>query len=125
MLFEILVVGNVEFFTFLAFRNFLTPFSLDIPSKLLQILAILILLIVILAAFASYSHYYNEYEKLAKYFLCNMFRFKSSYALMVIAYGARPFLKGVIHALMYRNWFVQMWMLAGVEILILTVILIF
>ena len=54
-----------------------------------------------------------------------MFRFKSSYALMIIAYGARPFIKGIIHALMYNNWVAQMWMLAGVEILILTVILVF
>ena len=118
-------MGNIEFFTFLAFRNFLTPFSLDLSSKLLQVLTILILLLVVLAAFTSYSHYYSEYGKLAKYFLCNMFRFKSSYALMIITYGARPFLKGIIHALMYRHWVAQMWMLAGVEILVLTIILVF
>ena len=124
-LFEILVQGNVQFFTFLACRNFLTPFSLDLPSKLLQVLTILIAFIVVMATFASYSHYYNQYGKLAKYFLANMFRFKSSYALMTIAYGLRPFLKGVIHALLYNNWVVQMWMLMGVETFILIIILVF
>ena len=44
---------------------------------------------------------------------------------MIIAYGARPFLKGIIHALMYRHWVAQIWMLAGVEILILTTISVF
>ena len=113
-LFEILVVGNVQFFTFLTFRNFLTPFSIDLPSKLLQVLNILIFFIVIMATFASYSRYYTEYGKLAKYFLANMFRFKTSYVLMTISYGLRPFLKGVIHALLYEHWVVQMWMLMGV-----------
>ena len=124
-LFEILAQGNVQFFTFLAFRNFLTPFSLDLPSKLLQVLTVLIFFIVLMATFASYSHYYTKYGKLAKYFLANMFRFKSSYALMTIAYGVRPFLKGVVHALLYNNWVVQMWVLVGVEILILVIILVF
>ena len=54
-----------------------------------------------------------------------MFRFKSSYVLMTIAYGVRPFLKGVIHALMYENWVMQMWMLVAVEICILVTILVF
>ena len=78
-----------------------------------------------MATFASYSHYYTQYGKLAKYFLANMFRFKSSYALMTVAYGVRPFLKGAIHALLYNNWVVQMWMLVGVEIFVLTIIMAF
>ena len=78
-----------------------------------------------MATFVSYSHYYREYGKLAKYFLANMFRFKTSYILMTIAYGVRPFLKGSIHALMYNNWVAQVWMLMGTEISILLIILIF
>ena len=54
-----------------------------------------------------------------------MFRFRSSYVLMTVAYGLRPFLKGAIHALLYNNWVVQMWMLIGVETFILVVILVF
>ena len=54
-----------------------------------------------------------------------MFRFRSSYALMIIAYGVRPFVKGVIHALMYDHWVAQMWMLMGVEIFILWLVLAF
>ena len=54
-----------------------------------------------------------------------MFRFRTSYTMMIIAYGVRPFLKGVIHALMYEDWVAQMWMLVAVEIFILLVILVF
>ena len=57
ILFEILVQGNIQFFTFLAFRNFLTPFSLDLPSKLLQLFTIFIFFIVFITTFLSYSHY--------------------------------------------------------------------
>ena len=71
-----------------------------------------------MASYASYFLYYQEYGKLARYFLVNMFRFPSSYALMVILYGLRPFLKGTVHALMYNNWCLQIWLLFGVELAI-------
>ena len=53
-----------------------------------------------------------------------MFRFPSSYALMIIVYGIKPFLKGTIHALLYKHWTVQIWMLLGVEVLIILTIFI-
>ena len=114
ILFEILIQGNVEMFTFLALRNCLTPYSFDLPSKLLQVLMILMFFLVVLASYASYFLYYQQYRKLARYFLVNMFRFPSSYALMVILYGLRPFLKGAVHALLYDNWELQVWLLFGV-----------
>ena len=125
ILFELLIHNNIEFFTFLTFRNFLTPFSFDLPSKMLQVLVILMFCLVVVGTFANYPFYYGHYGKLAKYFLCNMFRFKSSYALMIIAYGVRPFVKGIIHALMYDHWVAQIWALMGVEIFILFWILVF
>ena len=77
-LFDILIQGNVEFFTFLAVRNILTPFSFDLPTKMLQVLLILIAFLVLVGTFCSYSIYYSEYYKLAKYFLCSMLRFRSA-----------------------------------------------
>ena len=118
-----LVQGNIEYFTFLALRNFLTPFSFDIASKLLQVLVILMFFIVGLTTFASYSLYYYDYGKLAKYFLCNLFRFKSSYVLMTIMYGVRPLLKGTLHALLFKHWEVQIWCLLGVELVIQIIVL--
>ena len=107
ILLEVLVQGNIEYFIFLALRNFLTPFSVDIESKLLQILVILMFFLVALTAFCSYSLYYYDYRKLAKYFLCNLFRFKSSYVLMTIMYGVRPLIKGTLHALLFEHWETQ------------------
>ena len=104
ILLELLIQNNIEFFTFLGFRNFLTPFSFNLPTKMLQVLAILTFFLILMAAFCSYSMYYSEYGKLAKYFLCNMFRFPSSYILMTILYGIRPFLKGIVHAMMFDHW---------------------
>ena len=79
----------------------------------------------IIATFCSYSFYYTEYGKLAKYFLCNMFRFRSSYVLMIILYGVRPFAKAVVHALLFNHWEIQMWMLFGIEVIILLITLVF
>ena len=115
-LFEMLIQGNVEMFTFLALRNCLTPYSFDLPSKLLQVLMIMMFFLVVMASYASYFLYYQQYRKLARYFLVNMFRFPSSYVLMVILYGLRPFLKGAVHALLYDNWELQIWLLFGVEL---------
>ena len=116
ILLELLVQGNVEIFTFLALRNCLTPYHFDLPSRLFQVLMILVFFLVVLASYASYSLYYQQYGKLARYFLVNMFRFPSSYVLMAVLYGLRPFLKGAVHALMYYNWELQMWFLFGVEL---------
>ena len=111
IIFLLLIQGNVEFFTFLAFRNCLTPFQFNVPTTLLQVLMMLMFFLVVLAAFGCYLWYYREYGKLAKYFLVNMFRFPSSYRLMIPLYGVRPFLKGTIHALMFYHWSTQVWML--------------
>lgn len=120
-----LIHSNIQFFTFLAFRNFFTPFSFNLDCKLLQLVGILMLVLVIIGTFSSYAVYYSEYGKLAKYFLCNMFRFKSSYVLMMITYGVRPFLKGITHSILYEKWEIQMWTLIGIEALILISLLVF
>ena len=59
ILFELLIQGNVEIFTFLALRNCLTPNNFDLPSRLFQVLMILMLFLVVLASYASYSLYYQ------------------------------------------------------------------
>ena len=121
---ELLIQKNVELFTFLGFRNFAIMYQYDDPSKMILILNILVFFITFLTAFCSYLFYYGEYGRLAKYFLNNMFRFPSSYALMIIVYGIKPFLKGTIHALLYKQWTIQIWMLLGVELLIILTIFI-
>ena len=63
----------------------------------------------------SYCLYYYKYGKLARYFLSNLYRFPSSYLLMIMVYGVRPFLKGIAHALFYEEWELQLWILSGVE----------
>ena len=60
-----------------------------------------------------------------RYFLVNMFRFPSSYCLMMLCFGVRPFLKGVIHALLYENWELQIYLLMSVEVIILVLTLYF
>ena len=122
VLFEIMIQNNVEYFSFLGFRSFDTSFSANFPSKFFILLGILMMFFVLIGSAASYFIYYSEYGKLARYFLVNLLRFPSSYALMVIMYGFRPFLKGAIHAVLYDNWVLQMWMLTGVEFVIILLI---
>ena len=122
---EILVQRNIEFFTFLGFRNFKTMFHFDIASKLLVALNLLMFFLTLIVTFHSYFHYYSEYGRLAKYFLANMFRFPSSYALMIIVYGLKPFAKGIIHAMLYEEWVAQIWSLLGIELLTVVIVCVF
>ena len=71
--------------------------------------------IVLMGATSSYFIYYSKYGKLARYFLVNMFRFPSSYGLMVLMFGIKPLLKGAAHALLYDYWEVQILFLLGIE----------
>ena len=114
ILLEILVQRNLEYFTFLCFRNFLVMFQFSIISKILLILNLLMFSLILVTTFYSYFHYYREYGRLAKYFLANMFRFPSSYALMIIVYGIKAFMKGIIHAMLYEHWILQIWMLTAI-----------
>ena len=125
ILFEVMIQNNVEYLTFLGFRSIDTSFSLDFPSKLYQILGIIMLFFTFIGSFSSYLIYYSEYGKLARYFLVNLTRIPSSYILMILMYGFRPFLKGAIHAILYDHWFIQMWMLTGVEIMMIVLIFYF
>ena len=111
---EVMIQANIEFFIFLGFRNFSAFFQFSIESKLLMVLNISMFFLTFMAAFSSFVIYYSEYGRLGKYFLINMFRFPSSYWLMTLAYGVRPFLKGAIHALLYERWELQIWMLTGI-----------
>ena len=72
------------------------------------------LFITIVGSFSAYFIYYIQYKKLARYFLANLFRFPTSYALMIVMYGIRPFCKGAAHALLYDNWLIQIWTLIAI-----------
>ena len=100
-------------------------FSFNFTTKALNAFSILFLFITFITMTSSYTIYYHRYRKLARYFLANMYRFPSSYILMTIVFGVKPFLKGVIHALFYDQWVVQIWLLIRVELAIVVVILVF
>ena len=80
---------------------------------------------VLLVAICSYLGYYYQYGKYARYFLSNMYRFPSSYVLMTFVFGFRPFLKGVVHALFFEQWTVQIWLLIGIEMLMIFITILF
>lgn len=101
---DLLIQNNIEFFTFLSFRSVNTMFSYDISSKLMNIVPVIFLFIVFSYVVYSYLFYYYKYGIMARYFLVNMYRFQSSYVLMIVTFGVRPFLKGVVHAMLYENW---------------------
>ena len=124
--FEMLIQNNVEFFSFLGFRSLTKiSFAFNFISKLMINLGIVMMFITVIGAVSSYFVYYYRYKKLAKYFLVNMFRFPSSYGLMIVVYGLQPFFKGAIHAILYENWYYQIWGLMGLEITIFLTVLIF
>lgn len=111
---DILIQNNIEFFTFLGLRSLDTMFSFNFSTKALNAFSIIFIFIIISCVAYSYLLYYYKYGKLARYFLVNMFRFRSSYVLMIITYGVRPFLKGVIHAMFFEEWELQLWLLTGI-----------
>lgn len=125
ILIELLIQNNIQYFTFLGFRALAIPFSFQFASKWLLIFSVTFFFITTLLAFSSYAFYYGWYGKLARYFLVNMYRFPSSYALMIILYGVRPFLKGVIHSLFFNNVSLQLSLLAGTEIGVIIITLAF
>ena len=114
ILFDLLIQNNIEYFTFLGFRTFSVPQSYNFINKLLNGSTSLFFFLLLFCVFGSYALYYYCYRKLARYFLINMYRFPSSYILMTITYGVRPFLKGLIHGIFFENWVFQIWLLIGV-----------
>lgn len=103
ILFELIVQNNVEYLSFLGWRALTIPFSFSFVCKGLLVFTLVMFFIVVISVFCSYLFYYSWYGKLARYFLINLYRFPSSYLLMTILYGFRPFLKGTAHALFYNN----------------------
>ena len=44
---------------------------------------------------------------------------------MVILYGFKPFLKGLIHAIFYDQWVLQMYLLAAVEVVVMIIVVVY
>ena len=44
---------------------------------------------------------------------------------MTVTFGIRPFLKGIIHALLFEHWIAQIWSLIGIEIVMVIIIVLF
>ena len=61
---------------------------------------------------------------MARYFLNNLYRFHSSYVLMIIQYGVKPVLKGFIHAFLFEYWVLQVYLLLGMEVIVFFITLI-
>jgi ABC-type multidrug transport system fused ATPase/permease subunit len=115
VLLELLLQNNVEYFTFLGCRSLDIPFSFSFQSRCLVLLSALMLLLTCFTAFSSYIIYYSFYQKLASYFLVNMYRLQSSFTLMTIAYGLKPMVKGLVHALLYDHFSLQLHLLLLAE----------
>jgi hypothetical protein len=113
---ELALQSNIEYFTFLGMRALGIPFSFSFPSKWLFLLAVTMFFLVVFTAFISYALYYFWYGKLSRYFLLNMYRFPSSYLLMIFLYGIRPFMKGLAHAMFYSSFVSQLQVLAAIEV---------
>ena len=54
-----------------------------------------------------------------------MYRFKTSYILMTLTFGVRPFLKGIVHALLFEHWLAQIWSLIGIAIVMTAIVVLF
>ena len=91
----------------------------------MEIFTVLFVLVVVLVSICSYWGYYYQYGKFGRYFLANMYRFKSSYLLMTILFGTRPFLKGIVHAFFFEHWTLQIWLLIGIEALVIFITILF
>lgn len=111
---DLLIQNNIQFFTFIGFRTILVFIQFNFATKTMNAFNVFFIFIIIVCVTCSYTFYYYKYEKLARYFLVNMYRFQSSYLLMIICYGVRPFLKGLMHAILYEYWELQIWSLVGV-----------
>ena len=125
VLVEILIQGNLEFFSFLGWRSFYVLFSFSLTCKAINAFVILFMFVVLLCSTTSYLFYHWVYGKMARYFINNMYRFQSSYILMVVCYGLRPFLKGCVHALFHDRWELQLWLLSGIELSTVLVMVLF
>ena len=44
---------------------------------------------------------------------------------MTLTFGVRPFLKGIVHALLFEHWLAQIWSLIGIEIAMVAIVVLF
>jgi hypothetical protein len=114
ILLEIFVINNIEFFSFLGFRAWQVGFSFGIQSKILVGFSTLLFFITIFAAFGGYLLIYCRYGGLGKYFLLNMNNKTSSYVLMNLSYGIKPFVKGLVHSILFEEPCFQLYCLMAI-----------
>lgn len=111
-----LLEGNIEYFVFLGARNLQYLFAEKFSDKLFSVFVISFLFIFVFYSFGSYFLLYYFYEKLFKYFLTNLFRIDGASWIMLCIYCTRPFISGCIHALLYHNHTLQLFLLGSLDL---------
>ena len=90
-------------------------FTMNFLTKLILACTITFGFLLIMYIFSIYFIYKFSYNNLSKYFLDSVYRLDSSFILVTIIYGYRPFLRGCIHALLFSFNNTQLFALAGIE----------
>lgn len=100
---EIILLANCDKITFLMFRNFQALFSFNFASKSVQSLFIVFSGLFFLQIVCLHFIYRINYNKLHRYFLSNMFRKRGSFQLSIIRFVFKPFVIGIVHAVLYTS----------------------
>ena len=113
---QILIEGNVSFFTYIFFRQSFVSFSFNFTDKVFLGLSILIFFLVFLIGICFYFIFNEKYEKKMGYFIYCYYRSFPSLIFITFRHFFRSFFKGVIHSTLHQEYKTQIILLCLVEV---------
>ena len=122
-LWQILIEGNIAYFTYIFFRQMMVGFSSKFVDKVFLGASIVAFGCILLIAFCSYLMFNKYYGKTFGYFIYCFYRSLPSMVLLTVRFFVRGFIRGVIHSTLHYKYGVAITLLCLLEGLVIATII--
>ena len=112
---QIVVEGNIPFFTYIFFRQAMVAFAFKFADKVFIAGAVVVFFAMLLAASCFYFLGNYHYKKRFGYFIYCFYRCFPSMVFLTFRMFVRGFVRGVIHSTLHYNYWVAIVLLSILE----------
>ena len=120
---QILVEGNISFFTYVFFRQMFVSFSFNFYDKAFLAISVVAFFFIFIVTLVFYFIFNYQYGKKFSYFIYCFYRCFPSFVLLTFRNLVRGFLRGVIHSTLYSHYKTQTILICIVEVIVILLIL--
>ena len=123
VLLQVLIEGNVVYFTYVCFGHLSTSFSFQFGDKVSLLFTVVFLFVVVVFTFAYYLLVGHFLQEKAGYFIYCYYRCNSGYFLLSTKNLIRNFLRGAVFYFLHEFYLQELSLLSSIEVLVIIILI--